>query len=366
MSDKTCPKSGSRRPTKWESILLQVLADIKSNRFSPGDRFHTVTELGAEYGVSKITAQRVFRELVDRQIISTHRRAGSFVTKMAQVKTVYLCLRDDHFSDSGRLDRFRAVDAFLEGVRSWSNGLFAKVEPVGLNFLRTHMEEFRGQPFLISANVFLDVTESGASLNRERLEEFRERLDPIAFHGFCALPGMSQARTDLYGGMRKIVDHLAQCHQRFACLMGDPRNPWFRPRLRAYVDALLDHDFVFDPEKLKITTGEDREEDFRAMDSIMSGPVRPTALVCASDPRALHALEYCQRKGICVPDELAITGFDNLPESAMSLPPLTTLDGRNRESGIVAAELLWKRMNGTLRSPVQRLVKRELVVRESA
>lgn len=356
----------TRRLTKWESVLNRVLADIANDRFSPGDRFHTVTELGREYGVSKITAQRVFRELVDRRIISTHRSAGSFVTEMAPVKTVYLCLRDDHFSDSGRLDRFRAVDAFLDGVRSWSNGLFAKVEPVGLKFLRTHIGEFTDQPILISANAFLDVRDTGVRVNRPLLKELRERLDPIAFHGFCRWPGLSQVRTDLYGGMRKIVDHLARRHTRFACLMGNPNNPWFRPRLRAYVDALLDHDFVFDPEKLKITDGEDREEDFRALDSIMSGPARPTALVCASDSRALHALEYCQRKGISVPEELAVTGFDNLPESAMSRPALTTLDGRNRESGLVAAELLRKRRNGTLRSPTQRLVERALVVRESA
>lgn len=62
-----------------------------------------------------------------------------------------------------------------------------------------------------------------------------------------------------------------------------------------------------------------------SFDKIWALSPRPTAVLCVSDVRALAVLEGARKAGVRVPDDLAVVGFDNLPDSAVSTPPLTTL-----------------------------------------
>ncbi len=351
---------------KWEQVLNHVLDDIQRERLAPGDRFYTLAELGEKYAVSTTTAQRVFRELAVRRVILTNRGAGTLVSDGQNGQTVFLCLRGEMFEASGRLDHFRAIDAFLEGLRNGGESGFPKVEPVALNFLLAHIDNFKGKPVLISANAFLDVTPTRIVINQDLFSRIREALNPIVFHGFDRLPGVTQLITDFYCGFRKVMSLLAERHSRIAFLTGDPGNIWYLPRFNAYMDGLREHALPFVPEWVRVTKGADKDADFRALDAILKAPEHPTALVCSNDLRALHAMEYCKRHGIEVPGNLAITGFDNLPESAVCQPPLTTCDGRNLEFGRKAAECLWKRMHGKLKEPADIWIEPELIVRESS
>ncbi|HRJ41197.1 MAG: LacI family transcriptional regulator [Caldilineaceae bacterium] len=62
-----------------------------------------------------------------------------------------------------------------------------------------------------------------------------------------------------------------------------------------------------------------------SFEKIWSLNPRPTAALCVSDVRALAVLNGARKAGVSVPNDLAVVGFDNLPESAVSTPPLTTL-----------------------------------------
>lgn len=73
---------------------------------------------------------------------------------------------------------------------------------------------------------------------------------------------------------------------------------------------------------------------------LLSRPDRPTALFAASDPTALAAMEVAARLGLDVPGDLSIVGFDNIPDSAMCTPQLTTVEQPIREMGKLALELL--------------------------
>lgn len=73
----------------------------------------------------------------------------------------------------------------------------------------------------------------------------------------------------------------------------------------------------------------------QAMDHLyrMSDPVRPSAVFCLSDVQALGAFFNAQRRGIAIPDDLSIMGFDNLEWSASSTPGITTIDLPSVEMG---------------------------------
>ena len=69
-------------------------------------------------------------------------------------------------------------------------------------------------------------------------------------------------------------------------------------------------------------------------------PDRPTAVFAANDLSAIATVEVARELGLRVPQDLSVVGFDNIPESALCTPPLTTVDQPIREMGHRAIEML--------------------------
>jgi LacI family transcriptional regulator len=69
--------------------------------------------------------------------------------------------------------------------------------------------------------------------------------------------------------------------------------------------------------------------------------------------------------GLTVPDDLSVIGFDNIPESALMAPPLTTIDQSIQQMGRLAVELLIGLIEGTAEHPGQITLPTRLVVRQS-
>lgn len=94
----------------------------------------------------------------------------------------------------------------------------------------------------------------------------------------------------------------------------------------------------------------DVAEGRSAMRQLLAQDVPPTAVICGNDVLALGALLECQARGVSVPDDMSITGFDDLPLTSHLQPALTTLHVPAGEMGRRAAEYLLARM-GNLSMP---------------
>ena len=73
---------------------------------------------------------------------------------------------------------------------------------------------------------------------------------------------------------------------------------------------------------------------------LLTMPDRPTAIFAANDLSAITAMQAAADLGLRVPDDLSVVGFDNVPESALATPPLTTVEQPIRQMGQRAMELL--------------------------
>lgn len=92
----------------------------------------------------------------------------------------------------------------------------------------------------------------------------------------------------------------------------------------------------------------------------------PDAFVCANDSIAIEVMQYCRKRGVAVPKELAITGFDNKKEGMIMEPHITTVNTTNRRIGIrVAEQLLWRIRNPQMHKEVV-TVSTEPYIRESS
>jgi LacI family transcriptional regulator len=107
----------------------------------------------------------------------------------------------------------------------------------------------------------------------------------------------------------------------------------------------------------------------RAMERLLSLPARrrPDAVFCANDLTAIGAIDAAHERGLAVPDDVAVAGFDDVDAATIVNPPLTTVRNPAYEIGSTAGELLLSRMTGEYTGERRTVVLPcPLVLRESA
>ncbi|RPJ07723.1 MAG: LacI family transcriptional regulator, partial [Spirochaetaceae bacterium] len=145
-------------------------------------------------------------------------------------------------------------------------------------------------------------------------------------------PGIPSVVSDSYTDFLMIMEHLITVHgyRRIAMISGPAGNMAMENRMKAYCDALAAHNIQFDPklvspplpwdiyygkgtgkEAVRILLDE-RKADFEAM-------------VAANDRLAIGAHEELERRGIRIPEDVALTGYDNYPKTKVMRSPVTTV-----------------------------------------
>jgi len=91
----------------------------------------------------------------------------------------------------------------------------------------------------------------------------------------------------------------------------------------------------------------------------------PTAVICAHDLVAFNVMEEVGRRGLKVPDDLAVVGFDNVYYAATLDPPLTTVNTPLADEAAMVAQILFDKIDGNLTGERQEFLACELIVRKS-
>ncbi|MBO9404652.1 MAG: LacI family DNA-binding transcriptional regulator [Thermomicrobium sp.] len=166
------------------------------------------------------------------------------------------------------------------------------------------------------------------------------------------------------GGMYRLVRWLmAQGYRRFALLAGPPRSYSSQGRRkgmrRALAEAGGDAELVEVIDCAPFIQGGQE-----AAEQILQAHPESDVLVCYNDLVALGALRACQARGLAVPRDIAVTGFDDIALAELVTPSLTTMRVPKQQLGELAATLLLERLAGRIER--RRVVLGpELVVRSS-
>ena len=112
-------------------------------------------------------------------------------------------------------------------------------------------------------------------------------------------------------------------HRRIAHLAGEGFLDAGRDRVLGYRDALAEGGIEFDP-ALLVNLGSAISAAYDGTCALLDGPLPPTAIFCFNDRMALAALEAARDRGLHVPEDLSIAGFDNDPLVTAFFPNLTT------------------------------------------
>jgi LacI family transcriptional regulator len=171
---------------------------------------------------------------------------------------------------------------------------------------------------------------------------------------------------DNLAGAIAATEHLLSLgHRRIGFLAGRPDLESARQREQGYRDALAAAGIAVDPDLIRVG-GYELELSEEPARELLTLADRPTAVFAANDLSGIQTLHVAASLGLSVPGELSVIGFDNIPESAVVTPPLTTIDQSIQEMGRQAVELLVELIEGTAPDePRQITLPTRLVVRQS-
>jgi LacI family transcriptional regulator len=171
--------------------------------------------------------------------------------------------------------------------------------------------------------------------------------------------------SDYREGAKELMEYLIGLgHRTIAFIYGAASPEVGLDRLEPYEAALRAHGIPVDPAFI-IRCGTTIEEGYDAANRLFDGPVFPTAIVAINDLIALAVLRAAADRGISVPKELSIAGFDDIPFSKLVSPSLTSVHRDSEQSGEIAFRMLLDRMEHPEMPPRSERLETRLIVRES-
>lgn len=211
------------------------------------------------------------------------------------------------------------------------------------------------------------------SLSREtsecsHLAAYFERGIPLVFFDrVCETINTSKIRVDDHDGAFKATEHLIQqgC-RRIAHLSGPAALSISRSRLQGYLDALEKYGIV--PEQELIIPSSFSEPDMAEQTrALLDLATPPDAIFAFSDILAFQAIKVLRERSVSIPQEVAIVGFTNTPESALISPALTTVAQPAYQMGETAASHMLEQINSPKDfKPREVTLKTELLIRSSS
>jgi LacI family transcriptional regulator len=169
---------------------------------------------------------------------------------------------------------------------------------------------------------------------------------------------------NLRGGQRATEHLLDFGHRRIAMLSGrsDLRSAHLREQ--GYRHALVAAGLPVDERMIQVGPY-GPAVPLGPVRRLLTGVDRPTAVFASSDVAAMATMELATQLGLSVPRDLSVVGFDNIPESAVSSPPLTTISQPIRQMGQRAIELLVQLIRQEPTEATHVTLATALVVRQS-
>ena len=154
-------------------------------------------------------------------------------------------------------------------------------------------------------------------------------------------------------------------HRRIGFIKGDQEANSGLERYTAFKKIMneynipINENWIFDGKHYTI------EEGRRACEEMLKSEDRPTVLICSSDTLAIGAMIEMFARGYKIPEDLSLTGFDNIPMSKMFSKELTTIDQNRKEFAKQAVSSLLKQLNGEHVKKDKSIIEGSLILRST-
>jgi LacI family transcriptional regulator len=324
----------------------------------------TIREVAAQAGVSVATVSKVING-----------RYGVAADTMARVNAV---INDLGYQASLVAQSLRNHRTNVIGI------LVADLEPFSAELLKGAADAIRGSGFEMVVYSAGGLADDHVGWERRYLSRLSGTLidgavlvTPTVVDVNYGAPivaidphtGQSELPTidsdNLRGGQLATAHLLGLGHRRIAMLSGRPDLESSRLREQGFRQAMAAAGVPVS-EDLVLVGGYDAQASAECTRTLLTSPQPPTAIFAANDVSAIAAIQAAVGLGLRVPADLSVVGFDNIPESALCAPPLTTVNQPIRQMGERSIQLLLRLMRGDHVADTHITLQTDLVVRQSA
>ncbi len=309
----------------------------------------------ADYPVSATTRQRVLDAALALDYVPNALARGLLKSQIAVVGVIVHDITDPYFSEVVR----GVEDAATPGgylVITCSSDRSPERENSYVRLLRS---------MRAAAVIFAGSGIDDAAFN----EELGKHLVGIRANGAAAVHlsphafGEPEVGVDNAAGIAAMVAALVGLGHRQIAFLAGPTDLYVgRERLSGYRRGLADAGIATD-ERLVVHTSFDREGGALGVDELLAGGSPFTAICCANDLLALGALRRLAERGISVPGQVSVAGFDDVSVASMTAPRLSTVRLPLRELGRRGFDYAIRQVAG---EPVEReVLSTEVILRDS-
>lgn len=339
-----------------------------------GKRRVTISQVAREAGVSTQTVSRVVN---DRPDVSpaTRRQVQEVIDRLGY--------RPSHAARTLSQGQSCSIGVVAYGIEYYGpsralSGIEKKASELGytplLYLLRDPESNSVSQVFddLLSRHVdgiIWAVPEIGDNRRWLKNESIQPPV-PLVLHSMSDHPESSITRVDNYRGSKLATQHLIEQGHGDVGVITGPMDWWeARERVRGWEDALAEAGIA--PGEGHIVHGSwSAASGERALGQLLKQRPSMSAVFAANDQMALGALLAARKRKLRLPDELAVVGFDDVPEAAYFWPPLTTISQPLYDMGCASVEelerLIKESRQGAQIQPRTTVLQPTLIVRESS
>jgi LacI family transcriptional regulator len=341
-----------------------TLRDV--NRFAQTRRV-TIADVARHAGVSKTTVSHV---------LSGNRPVSSDTRFRVEAAVAELGYRPDGIARSLRTRRTHMVALIIPDITNpfypiLSRGLEHALDGRGYRTFICSSDGDSGRELDFLAEVF-DRRVDGIVLDSfhisvDDVRSVTRGQVPVVWIGGTprAHPGVDSVRSDDEHGAFEATMHLVERGHRAIAMVDGPEGSG-TSRRDGYLRALSQSGIQ--PVPLQpVRSDWTRVGGAATLPRLLSASPPPTAVFCSNDRTAIGVIDAARERTLDVPGDLAVVGFDDIEEAAMTTPPLTTVRNPAFETGEAAGTLLGDRMSGTFRGPARAVkLPASLVVRASS
>jgi DNA-binding LacI/PurR family transcriptional regulator len=355
-----------RRTSKTKVLKDHLLTEMIEHRFPIGHRLPSEIELMKQFSVSRGTVQRALAELSAEGWIKRQQGRGTFRAgpeQRAKPKGASLIVGVWFNWPAGPMWA-PAAEGIRRELRRW--GYHAVFEEGGLGM----GAERRGIDDLVHKHLdgFIVAPSGNPHDDHGPLEKLIDQKVPLVLVD-QEMPGQDAdlVTTDNELGGEEIVEHLIQLGHRRIGFVGVPGISTVEARHRGYRRAMQAHGLSIDDAWVQVTDEAAFDAGRRAAAEILAlpGERRPTAVFGANDYTAHTCVVVARERGLKVPEDLSVAGFDGVERQAEFPIELTTYAQPRSRIGRHAARLLMCRIQMPSRPTVHLVLEGELTRRRS-
>ena len=336
-----------------EKKIRESIRHLDINDKLPGER-----TFSSELGISYMTTRRAIDSLVAKGLLYKIPKKGTFVADPKQAATKSKTKNLGYFLDS----------SIKDGLSSpYYSMIFDALEKEAAKngYSMMYFSNTGGSDFLEIAKKIDGVVVSCFPRIEPMLQEIKQRVAVVCIDNTSMDKSIPSVTLDNFNSVADSITYLCTLgHKRIGFITGLDDSDIGRGRLAGYLSALKSQHIAEDRDL--IYKGDYSFETGRmGADYFLSMPRPPTAIMCANDTMAISALKEVSRKGLRVPEDISIIGFDDIVMASQITPALTTVSVPVAEIAKKAIDILRAAMNDGDQQYQHAAVPCQLVERET-